>query len=243
MFTISGASVCRSPWACRWLNHLLSFSCSFYLASVPRDTPLTWITFGSVWCNMNPLLSPSLTVVKRNNDLLGSVHREELAKDSTAVRGFSLRCSHWLLFASVRRPEVSRALRRTGNQGRRRNVTPDHSCCFLEAWLSTTYPDVPRAGTFWPCEHEHLDAIPNPQPFPSFLRALLFVLLCVFLSCFKKTILKYHLKLPLRCLLMETCGPLGWITKFLKEMNAIPPATTLVLSLPTGGYFQIYCPV
>lgn len=165
MFTISEASVCQSPWAFRWLNHLLSFSCSFYLASVPWDTPLTWITFGSVWCNMNPLLSPSLTVVKRNNDLLGSVQREELAKDSTAVRGFSLRCSHWLLFASVRRAEVSRALRRTGNQGRRRNVTTDHSSCFLEAWLSTTSPDVPGAGTSWPCEHERLNAIQNPQPF------------------------------------------------------------------------------
>lgn len=194
MFTISGASVCPSLWAFRLLNHLLSFSCSFYLASIPGDMPLTWITFESVWCNMKLLLSPSLTVMERNDDLLGSINREERAEDS-AVRGFWLRCSYWLLFASVRRPETSRALEEKSKLGggeEKCGPRPQllllrgltlyhlprhyiHSRAFsaVWAWAFKGYSKSP-AISFFPIEQSMF---------------FLSVLLCLFLYCFKNTIL------------------------------------------------------
>lgn len=98
MFTINCAYVRRGLWDFILLNHFLSFSCSFYLASIPRDMPLTWIIFESIWCNMNSLLSQSLIAMERNDDLLRNTHHARLnnpGQDST-VRDFWLGFTHRL---------------------------------------------------------------------------------------------------------------------------------------------------
>lgn len=174
MFTIRGASVCWGLWAFQLLNHPLSFSCSLYLASVPWDMPLTWITFESVWCNMNPSLSTSVTAMERNDDLLGNIGLEEIAEDPTDGGSGLLTGVLPLTFSLPLwgRPEVGIALEEKRKAGGKETCRPWPQLLLRRDLALYHFPEaIYRARMAQLPEHEHLSATQSLQLFPSFPRA------------------------------------------------------------------------